>query len=79
MRISEPDGRPLTGSQHDVKVQTTVTYRYPDPDPDSESELIYGTYTLPLEMFNVPDSGVAAVQVTVPDNATEINLKVSKF
>lgn len=70
----------MTGNRLDVTVRTTVTSRLSEQHPTPRHYYPRTeTYTLPTETFIVPDSGVVAVQVTVPDNATEINLDVSKF
>ncbi|KAL5015784.1 hypothetical protein ScPMuIL_005373 [Solemya velum] len=68
LRISQPDGRPVTGTRLNVFVKTTVT---------SAVTSDKGTYTLPTESFHVPASGVVAVRVTVPKNAIVINLDAS--
>ncbi|KAL5016375.1 hypothetical protein ScPMuIL_005964 [Solemya velum] len=78
LRISQPDGRPVTGNRPDVSVRTTVTYEYPfGASTPRYFHPQSGTYSLPTETFPVPASGVVAVQVTVPDNATEINIDAS--
>ncbi|KAL5016374.1 hypothetical protein ScPMuIL_005963 [Solemya velum] len=78
LRISQPDGRPVTGHQPDVSVLTTVTWKYTiGVGTPRLSHPPSGTYSLPRETFPVPASGVVEIQVIVPDNATEINLDVT--
>ncbi|KAL5008096.1 hypothetical protein ScPMuIL_013677 [Solemya velum] len=64
LRISQPDGRPVTTTQRDVLVKTTVT-------TDNN------TYTLPVESFDVPADGVVDIRINVPNDALEMNLDIS--
>ncbi|KAL5017642.1 hypothetical protein ScPMuIL_007231 [Solemya velum] len=64
LRISQPDGRPVTTTQQDVLVKTTVT---------SDDN----TYTLPVESFDVPADGVVEIRINVPNDALEIKLDIS--
>ncbi|KAL5016385.1 hypothetical protein ScPMuIL_005974 [Solemya velum] len=64
LRISQPDGRPVTTTQQDVLVKTTVT---------SDND----TYTLPVESFDVPADGVVEIRINVPNDALNINFDIS--
>ncbi|KAL5016867.1 hypothetical protein ScPMuIL_006456 [Solemya velum] len=64
LRISQPDGRPVTTKQQDVLINTTVT---------SDNN----TYTLSVESFDVPADGVVEIRINVPNDALEMNLNIS--
>ncbi|KAK3100069.1 hypothetical protein FSP39_014251 [Pinctada imbricata] len=76
VKISQQDDTPITGAKTQLSMATSVTYELPEP---STTPLYYfgprtKNYNLPAQTFTVPDTGVVPVQITIPDNATNINL-----
>nr|KAG5703700.1 hypothetical protein BaRGS_022989 [Batillaria attramentaria] len=76
LKISQPDGLPVaTTAGHKVSVTTSVTAQYVQTTTPYQ-------YYMPRTMnfnlkpltLNVPDNGLVAIQLTIPDNATNLNV-----
>lgn len=68
------------GMREDVNVSTTVTYEVPtntQTTPYPWYQPPTRTYKLKNKVFTVPDTGIVAIQVDIPGNATHISLNVS--
>ena len=80
--MEQQDGVPLSGSRQQVNVSTRVTWQEmitpsTTPYPWYQQYPYNHIYYLPNNLFTVPDSGVVAVQIDIPENATYIMLGVS--
>ena len=79
LKIEQRDGTPLTGRREDVNVSARVTYMLPElestPYPWYYPARNY--MDLPNKIYSVPDSGLVAIQLNMPFNATSISLTVS--
>ena len=79
----QQDGVPLSGSRQQVNVSTSVTWQEKMITPSTTPYPWYQqyprthNYNLPPHLFTVPDTGVVAVQLDIPENATKISLSVS--
>lgn len=76
LKVSQPDGLPVAvTANHKVAVTTSVTAQL------VESTTPYQYYMprtmnfdLAPQTLNLPDNGLVAIQLTVPDNATSLNV-----
>ena len=79
LKIEQRDGTLLTGRREDVNVSARVTYMLPElestPYPWYYPARNY--MDLPNKIYSVPDSGLVAIQLNMPFNATSISLTVS--
>lgn len=80
-KVSRQDDTPVMGTKSQVVLHTTVTYEL--PEPSTTPKYYYGpqtkTYNIADQTFTVPDSGIVPIQVDIPDNATQISLRVSNI
>lgn len=77
--VTRQDGSPITGTNHSVVLHNTITAELPTP---FTTPLYYWGkktfyYKLNDQTFTLPDTGVVAVQVQIPENAIRADLHVS--
>lgn len=76
LKVSQHDGTPMVGARKDVRLKTLVSYALPkvDPTPYAWYFTVRNYYDLPDQMLAVPDSGIVAMDLKIPGNATNIKL-----
>ncbi|XP_048758952.2 CD109 antigen-like isoform X2 [Ostrea edulis] len=77
VRVTRQDGSPITGRKESVVLHNTVTAEL--PPPSTTPLYYYGpqsmNYKLADQTFTLPDTGVVAIQVQIPENATRVSLR----
>ena len=70
----------MVGARKDVRLKALVSYALPkvDPTPYAWYYTVRNYYDLPDQMLAVPDSGIVAIDLKIPGNATNIKLTVSR-
>ncbi|XP_062608191.1 CD109 antigen-like isoform X3 [Saccostrea cucullata] len=77
VRVTRQDGSPIMGTKKSVVIHETVTAEL--PPPSTTPRYYWGpqtmNYKLDDQTFTLPDTGVVAIQVQVPENATSLSLR----
>ncbi|XP_022321696.2 CD109 antigen-like isoform X2 [Crassostrea virginica] len=77
IRVTRQDGSPITGTKQSVIVHETVTA--PLPTPSTTPQYYWGpqttNYNLDDQTLTLPDTGVVAVQIQIPENASSVSLR----
>ncbi|CAL1532260.1 unnamed protein product, partial [Lymnaea stagnalis] len=77
IQVCSPDKMPPPGSNNVIHVYTYVTYAKKVPGQDLyDVSSFTGTYPLPGQNLTLPASGLLPIEIDIPKNATEINIKV---
>ncbi|XP_052721975.1 CD109 antigen-like isoform X2 [Crassostrea angulata] len=77
IRVTRQDGSPITGTKQSVVLHNTITAQL--PTPSTTPQYYWGpqttNYKLGDQTFTLPDTGVVAIQVQIPENATSVSLR----
>ncbi|BFZ14934.1 hypothetical protein BsWGS_17971 [Bradybaena similaris] len=78
IQVTTPDNKPPTDTNITLSVYTSVDYQQTVPDQALYNVAQFsGTYGLPGQNITVPPSGLVSVNITIPSNATRINIKAT--
>nr|XP_034324217.1 CD109 antigen isoform X1 [Crassostrea gigas]XP_034324218.1 CD109 antigen isoform X1 [Crassostrea gigas] len=76
IRLTRQDGSPVTGTRQPVVLHNTITAQL--PTPSTTPQYYWGPHTnnykLDDQTFTIPDTGVVALQLQIPENATSVSL-----
>ncbi|CAG5136698.1 unnamed protein product, partial [Candidula unifasciata] len=78
IQVTTPDGKPPVNKNITVSVYTTVNYQLTVPDQALYNvDQFTGTYGLPGQNLTLPASGLLAVNIEIPKNATSITIQAT--